>query len=105
MFDNVVEETDYIKDCSKYQLAVKLGLFGILLSLIATIAWEVFWFIYYEMGDIHIVSIAQAAVILNPIAFTGSLFTSVGFVGVFAMKRSRLGIIFPLLIFTSQYLF
>ncbi|MFW9833200.1 MAG: hypothetical protein ACFFEK_04340 [Candidatus Thorarchaeota archaeon] len=103
LWDTDAETTEYNQDCSQYQLAVKVGLFGVLLSIATTVTWEFIWFVYYESDYSGVLLLSQALGLLNPMAFTGSLLRSIGFVGVFALKRSKIGIIFPLIVFTSQF--
>jgi hypothetical protein len=82
-------------DCSSYQLAVGIGLVGVVIQL-------VLYFIgvglYMNLID-DLLSIQEWSILnyaLSGGRFISSLMVALGFVGLFGMKGSKLGIVFPL---------
>ena len=95
------EENEYIiVNCSSYELASKVGIFGIIIL----IAWN---FIYD--GLILLVtqlpsdfSFSFFVTQVGSLSIVGGIFKSVGFVGIFYMKGKKIGILFPLMYLISR---
>lgn len=97
LWEEETRNSEYIYDCEPYQLAVKLGIIGILLQIVLTITNRAAWF-FYVLGSEHNSELfLYQTGLMNLFSFVGMIFISVGFVGIFLMKKSNLGIIFPIL--------
>ena len=103
MLGKIAEKDEYIQDCSLCHLAVKVGFFGVLLSIVTRAAWEIVLFTLSESSTPLYISMPQASRLFSPINLVGSLLVSIGFVGVFSMKGSKIGIVFPILVIFSRY--
>jgi len=84
-------------DCDSLQIAAKIGILGVIIA----IAWN---FIYNFVMMIYVVAppgdhalIFQLIANLSALSIVNSTFIGVGFVAIFSMKGSKLGIIFPLM--------
>ncbi|MFX1484081.1 MAG: hypothetical protein ACFFCP_12950 [Promethearchaeota archaeon] len=105
MFEDSIEDEDLIMDCKSYELAVKVGFIGVALGIVITVTWQVAYFLFYESSDNDIELIILASSILSPIGFSGAILGSVGFVGIFLMKQSNKGIIFPIIFISNNVLY
>jgi len=86
-------------DCDSLQLAVKVAFIGILFGVTWDITYLVLRIIYLGgSSPIDFTSFNFLITILSNIGFIGSIFVSVGFVAIFSMKRSKLGIMYPLMV-------
>lgn len=90
------EITEYIQDCEPYKLAVRIGILGVIISIVANLIYESVMMIYIETMYVTGQQLAYLLSIPNGLYFVGGILGSVGFVGVFSMKRSILGLVFPL---------
>ncbi len=88
--------TEYIQDCEPYWLAVRIGIFGVIITIIADFIYESLLIFYIDSTYISVQQLAYLLSIPNGLHFIGGIMGSVGFVGVFSMKRSLLGLVFPL---------
>ncbi|MFW9833199.1 MAG: hypothetical protein ACFFEK_04335 [Candidatus Thorarchaeota archaeon] len=95
MFEESFEVVKSDRACSSYHLAVSIGLVGIVAQL-------VLYFIgvglYMNLID-DLLSMQEWSIlnyVLSGGRFISSLMIALGFVGIFGMKGSKLGIVFPL---------
>ena len=96
-------DTEDSRDQSALRLAIMVGMIGIVFTVVLSFVTELIWFLHLE-SDAHTThEISYQLAALRPFYFASSIFTSVGFVSVFAMKKSNLGIIFPLMVYTSFF--
>ncbi|MHA2146162.1 MAG: hypothetical protein ACXAB0_11980 [Candidatus Thorarchaeota archaeon] len=104
MWEEIPEEPEYIQVCDSYQLAAMLGIIGVIIGIALTFLNEAIWFNYYENPEFDLEMLSILFNMLNPIGFVGGILVSVGFVGVFAMKKSTVGILFPLIFLASLFI-
>lgn len=100
MWEQDIEKNEYIYDCEPLQLAVKVGITGVLIGLVIVIIYRSLIIILSLEPSYNLVLTSQLGV-LNQIGFACSIFASLGYVGVFSMKNSKLGIVFPLMTIIS----
>jgi hypothetical protein len=104
LWEEIPEEPEYIQVCDSYQLAAMLGIIGVIIGIALTFLNEAIWFNYYENPEFDLEMLSILFNMLNPIGFVGGILVSVGFVGVFAMKKSTVGILFPLIFLASLFI-
>lgn len=94
------DETNQTKDvdCESLQLAVKLGILGVILQVVWILVNIYLQWVSVELSyDVYLDMIK-----LSAIGIIHAVFVSVGFVAIFAMKGSRLGIVFPLMVILAR---
>jgi uncharacterized membrane protein len=100
LWEDDTSKTEFIYDCDSLKLAAKVGVIGIILLIVEGFMYTAAIMYYTEMpGD------AQFYILLNDIFafnFISLILAGVGFVGVFSMKQSKLGIFFPLIVIISR---
>jgi len=94
LLNEVDQDSDI--DCELLQTAVKIGILGVILQAIWIVAYTFLRMLYIDLSHDLIVNMAMNAV--GAIGIFHAFFVSVGFVAIFAMKGSKLGIVFPLMI-------
>jgi len=89
-------------DCDSLQLAVKVGIIALILGYIHRLIMDI-WVIsfYYTPGPHDMIQLSYQLGFGNFLYFPWAILASLGYVGVFAMKRSNLGVVYPLLILTN----
>ena len=97
------EIIDYSPDCETYWLAVKIGILGAFILIATTIITESILVVYHEVVVYNVYIFMNLFTIRGALNLVGGVLDSVGFVGVFLMKKSRLGLVFPLKFFASMF--
>ena len=93
----MLERTESTKEhCETLLVASKLGILGAILLVITQFGFTFMIMINTETS--YSLTLDITINYLNALYFVSSIFLSVGFVAVFSMKGSKLGIIFPLMV-------
>ena len=103
MWEDDTGNNEYIYDCSDYQLAVKVGFIGVLVGIAYAILYRIQLFLFLESSTRDYNLYNLQANLLFQISFIGAIFVSIGYVGIFSMKNSKLGIVFPILVIIPNY--
>lgn len=82
---------------------MKVGIIGVLIGIVFTLLYRVVWFGYFESSSYDTTLLVYQLGLLNHFSFIGIVFTSVGYVGIFSMKNSKIGIVFPLIAIISHW--
>ncbi|TFH04045.1 MAG: hypothetical protein E4H14_15565 [Candidatus Thorarchaeota archaeon] len=94
-------KNEYIYDCESLQLAVKVGIFGIIIGYIHGLIVEFYRLYYFSSQTWNVAQFTYIINLSNFLSFPWLILTSLGYVGIFALKRSNLGVVFPLLTLTN----
>ena len=97
MWNETSEKQEYIYDCDSLQLAVKVGIIGVLVGLAIVVITQVLLLTFFASSSYDRVLLSYELGILREFGFVGSILISLGYVGVFSMKNRNLGIVFPLI--------
>lgn len=98
------ETSEIIYDDSLKQLAINIGIFGAIFGFISYLVSTAIMVIQsYNPGPPESSFFAQLGVI-GLFSFIFSILASVGYVGIFSLKGSMLGLFFPLSAFASYFL-
>lgn len=95
------ETQDYIIDCAPLQLAVKVGIVGIIIQFISTLILEVVYFNFFDTPEMSITLFNYQVSLVKFLSISWVLFVSMGYLGIFLMKQNRLAPLFPSLALIS----
>ncbi|TFH04622.1 MAG: hypothetical protein E4H14_14365, partial [Candidatus Thorarchaeota archaeon] len=100
MWEQDTGKNEYIYDCESLQLAVKVGIFGIIIGYIHGLIVEFYIINFFSSftSTNDLIQFGNTLSLSYFLSFPWIILASLGYVGIFAMKRSDLGVVFPLLI-------
>ncbi len=96
MRDEIDRKSEFIYDRSLQQLAVNIGIFGIICEAIVRILRLLIIINHIVASDTNFNLLLFWLDILGYLSFFFSILISIGYVAIFSLKGSRLGIFFPL---------
>ena len=96
-----LKNQEFIYDDSPYHLAVKVGITGVLLRIMAYFVYEIIFFNYYNSTTPDLALLNYQTTIVDFLSISWTMLIAMGYLGIFAIKRNRLAAIFPTLALLS----
>ncbi|MFW9844875.1 MAG: hypothetical protein ACFFEV_09885 [Candidatus Thorarchaeota archaeon] len=105
MQEGTSENNDYNYDCGSLQLAVKVGIVGVIIQYISYIVILIIYSNFFDTPEMSIGSLSYQVSFVKFLSISWVLFVSLGYLGIFRMKKNKLAALFPImaLISTAGY--
>ena len=97
MWENTEAQSEFIYNDSMQQTAINVGIFGVICKLLTSLSLVAVSAVYTDNPYFPTSSYYALLDTISIFSFTFSILASVGFVGIFTLKGSKLGLFFPLM--------